>query len=119
MKCPKTLKELEKNSKFVRDVGYTECSVSELESFNILHLYPSEVLGDENNGYDDSRLFEIWAFNTESKLAAKSKRYHDALWLVKADTIRVHYDGSILVRLVSPVQSCELSSQAPCFVNYI
>lgn len=88
--------------------------MKDLKQVDILHLYPSVIRGDENDGFWDSHFFDVWMFDTLNMKTCKSIRNHDSLFSVKAERLMVYQDGSIFIRLSFPVDPEEFSYQAPC-----
>ena len=70
----------------------------ELESFNIIHMYPKKLAYP--TGYYDARYFELIAFNT-STMEKKSWGTHDAVFFengIIVDRSIIFADGSTLIK---------------------
>lgn len=86
--------------------SYTENK--ELKEADIFHLYDTgEQCLEKNDGFFDSRWFELVAFNTKTKEKKKIGRRNGiscSLNVPKTSMFRVFADGSFLIRFIQPVK---------------
>ena len=72
--------------------------VDTMDYADVLHIYPTRRFGVTNNAYYDSKIFNIWWFNIDTK----EKMFTEWFDIVRLDSlkaeVRVFVDGSILIR---------------------
>ena len=113
---PYNLDEFIKLNPELHNRQYKEVEFKDMEKYNIMHLYPTSLLGEDNDGYVDSRMFKVWIFNSETKQASKCRGLHDEVMLSffkpSVRNIRVYKDGSIVLCLYSLADTCGLNFKA-------
>lgn len=79
--------------------------VDVLERCNILHLYDTKQECFENDGYYDSRFFELWAFNSktnEKKFLGRKDGIEFGDY-ANVSFVRIFIDGSTFIRFKNEV----------------
>lgn len=82
----------------------------DLESFDILHLYPGEIAFPD--GYIEARFFNLVGYNTAKK-QKRSLGRHDALFTAEViiRDVEIYADGSTCLVFAKPIYM--LMGQAP------